>query len=202
MALVGSHLKFRCTMANKTQIKISLIFSVVIVTAIFAVFIYNVDFSKAADIDEKELVNSVNQERRSRSLNPLEVNSFLYLAAKNKGQDMIDKDYFEHFAPYGKSPWDFIHETGYQYQMAGENLAIDFESSQNAHEAWMNSSSHRGNILKKDYEEVGIAAVTGEFEGRQTTVIVEMFGKPISRNILAINKVFTKIQNFLLGINY
>lgn len=202
MALVGSHLSIlKCTMANKTKIKLNLIF-LAIFTAILAVFIFNVDYARAASIDEGELVNLVNLERKSRGLNLLEVNPLLYLAAKDKGQDMLSKDYFEHYAPYGKSPWDFIHETGYQYQMAGENLAIDFNTSKNAHEAWMNSSSHRDNILKKDYEEVGIATATGDFEGRQTTVIVEMFGKPVSKNILAIDKVFTKIQTFLLGINF
>ena len=44
----------------------------------------------------------------------------------------------------------------------------------------MNSTSHRENLLKKDYTDVGFAVVNGTLNGEQTTLVVQMFAKPLS----------------------
>ena len=44
--------------------------------------------------------------------------------------------------------------------------------------AWMNSPTHRDNVLRKDFTEVGFAVVDGTLGGEQTTLVVQMFGKP------------------------
>jgi len=92
---------------------------------------------------------------------------------------MFAKNYWAHFAPDGKTPWDFILNSGYQYEYAGENLAKNFLFSDDVVSAWMNSQIHRDNILKREYSEVGYAVVNGMFNGEQTTLVVQMFGKPI-----------------------
>ena len=43
----------------------------------------------------------------------------------------------------------------------------------------MNSPSHRENILRKDYSEVGFATANGLLNGEETTIVVQMFGKPL-----------------------
>src|SRR4030042_3617362 len=91
---------------------------------------------------------------------------------------MFKNGYFEHFSPTGHSPWNFISEAGYDYQYAGENLAIDFAKLEDTHTAWMNSPKHRENILNSDFTEIGIATVTKKFKGRLATISVEMFGTP------------------------
>ncbi len=89
---------------------------------------------------------------------------------------MFTQDYWAHFSPKGKTPWDFIISSGYEYKLAGENLARDFDDSSSVVEAWMNSSSHKDNILKNDYEDIGFAIVNGKLNGEETTLVVQMFG--------------------------
>jgi len=48
---------------------------------------------------------------------------------------MLQNNYFDHYSPSGKSPWDFIDSTGYYFQYAGENLAMNFFDSREALEA-------------------------------------------------------------------
>ncbi|MBN2016172.1 hypothetical protein JW766_05050 [Candidatus Dojkabacteria bacterium] len=130
----------------------------------------------AADINIQELVDLANSERQARGVQLLSVDSRLVEAAKAKGEDMLAKDYWSHYGPNGESPWDFILSSGYEYMYAGENLAKDFSSTAPIHSAWMASQSHRSNILNVNFKNVGIAAVTGEFQGEETTIVVQMFG--------------------------
>jgi hypothetical protein len=69
---------------------------------------------------------------------------------------------------------------GYKYRYAGENLARDFSSASSAVDAWMNSPSHRDNILNGNYKDVGIGVVEGNLGGADTTIIVQFFGTPLN----------------------
>ena len=103
----------------------------------------------ATDITTSKLFTLTNEERTKLGLPALQMNTQLTTAAENKATDMFKKDYWAHFAPDGGSPWDFIKQSGYQYEFAGENLAKNFLYSQNVVDAWMNSPTHRENIVKK-----------------------------------------------------
>ncbi len=137
----------------------------------------------ATDITVDKLYELTNGERQKNSLPPLQYNTLLEEAAKKKAQDMFAKNYWSHFAPDGASPWDFINGSGYRYEYAGENLAKNFLFSQGVVDAWMNSPTHRENILKKNYTEVGYAIVNGVMNGEETTLVVQMFGTPLSSSI-------------------
>jgi len=93
---------------------------------------------------------------------------------------MLAKGYWAHFAPDGTSPWSFFLSFGYKYKYAGENLARDFPDASSAVTAWMNSPSHRENILNPNYEDIGIGVVEGSLAGADTTIIVQFFGTPLS----------------------
>lgn len=134
----------------------------------------------ATDISVDKLYQLTNQEREKNSLPDLTYNDKLSTAAYNKAQDMFAKNYWAHFGPDGRTPWDFILNSGYRYEYAGENLAKNFLFSDGVVSAWMNSQSHRENILKPNYTEVGFAIVNGTLNGEQTTLVVQMFGKPNS----------------------
>lgn len=132
-----------------------------------------------ADMTATEVINLLNSERKELGLNPLQINSKLNEAAILKAKDMMAKDYFSHTSPSGVSPWEWIRRAGYQYTVAGENLAIGFLDSTEVHQAWNDSSSHRQNLLDKRFEEVGVAVLTGDFAGNETTIVVELFGTPL-----------------------
>lgn len=130
----------------------------------------------AADINVNRLVELANAERVARGLNTLTVDSRLITAAQNKGADMFAKQYWSHYGPNGETPWQFIKAAGYNYIYAGENLAKDFTSTDPIHTAWMNSPSHRDNIINVNYKDIGIAAISGIFDGKETIIVVQMFG--------------------------
>ncbi len=135
----------------------------------------------ATDITISKLFSFTNEERTHLGLPPLTQNEMLQKAAEQKAADMFQKDYWSHFAPDGGSPWDFIKQSGYQYEYAGENLAKNFLYSKNVVDAWMNSPTHRENIVKKEYSEVGYAVKNGMLGGEETTLVVQMFGTPLQK---------------------
>ena len=151
----------------------SLILISVKILAIVAILIAPAPAQLASGVDAGLLVSLTNQERTSRDLSSLNVNQALVAAARAKAQYMLDRDIFEH-----GDPWTFIRNSGYDYLYAGENIAMDFQTSEAVHKAWMASASHRANILKNQYQDIGIAAVAGDFKGRQTIMVVQMFGSP------------------------
>lgn len=125
------------------------------------------------------LVVLANNNRVQNKLNSLEQNYLLQMAAQKKANDMAAKGYFAHTSPDGKSPWFWFKEVGYDFQYAGENLAVNFVDSQDVDTAWMNSPGHRANILNGKFTEIGIATAKGYYNGRETIFVVQMFGKPL-----------------------
>lgn len=130
----------------------------------------------AANISPDEVVRLTNEKRTQAGLSALSLNSTLSQAAQAKGADMLNKGYWAHVAPDGTQPWAFFTNFGYKYRYAGENLARDFSSAGSAVEAWMNSASHRENLLSSKYKEIGIGVVEGNLAGVDTTIIVQFFG--------------------------
>jgi hypothetical protein len=134
----------------------------------------------ASSITAEELVNLTNNQRTAAGLAPLNLNQTLVQAAALKGGDMLAKNYWAHNSPTGATPWSFIKQAGYSYIYAGENLARDFMDTGSVVSAWMNSATHRENILSSRYQEIGIAVVHGNFQGQDTTLVVQMFGTSLS----------------------
>ncbi|MEK7635044.1 MAG: CAP domain-containing protein [Patescibacteria group bacterium] len=125
------------------------------------------------------LVNLTNQNRVAANLSELTVNPVLEKAAQMKADDMAIKGYFAHNTPEGLTPWYWFGQAGYEYKYAGENLAVNFENSEDVETAWMNSRGHFLNIVNPKYTEIGIATSTGIYKGRQAVFVVQMFGTPL-----------------------
>ena len=116
-----------------------------------------------ASVIDSVLVDLTNTDRAAYNLGGLTVNQKLVEAAQAKANDMATKSYFAHTSPEGIDSWHWFKQTGYDFQNSGENLAVDFSDSADVERAWMNSPSHRDNILNGKYTEVGIATATGIF---------------------------------------
>lgn len=132
----------------------------------------------ASDITVSEVLNETNVERQKDGKASLQLNTQLSQAALTKAQDMLAQGYWAHNTPEGKEPWTFIDATGYRYQVAGENLARNFSHTDDMVTAWLNSPTHRANLLSDRYSETGIAVIQGEMDGVPTTLVVQMFGTP------------------------
>lgn len=121
-----------------------------------------------------------NTERTARGLGALAVNGVLNQAAQAKANDMAANNYWSHNSPSGATPWTFIQNAGYSYLSAGENLAYGFSTSAETIVGWMNSPSHRDNILNAGFKEVGFGIANAEnyqSNGPQT-IVVAMYASP------------------------
>ncbi len=136
------------------------------------------------------LADLTNQDRLASNVSKLTWNTNLEKAAKLKAEDMLKNGYFAHTSPSGITPWHWLKEANYNFIYAGENLAVDFTESANVQKAWLNSPKHRENIMNSNFTEIGIATVDGYFEGKNTTFVVEFFGKP---SFISETKVVEKI---------
>lgn len=109
--------------------------------------------------EEQQMLNLVNQERTSRGLKPLFLDSRVTSVARAYSQQMVTNNFFSHTSAVdGSSPFDRIKRVGITYKYAGENLAYN-SSVSTAHTALMNSTSHRQNILNPSFTHVGIGIV-------------------------------------------
>lgn len=132
-----------------------------------------------AELTTAKILELTNESRAAALLPALTLDSALTRAAEAKAADMLERGYFEHTNPGGKKFWQWIREAGYDYTTAGENLAMDFTTAESAHTALMASPSHRANVLKETYAEIGLAVAHGSFQGTGTIMLVEMFGTPL-----------------------
>ena len=132
----------------------------------------------AQDINVGALLSLTNQQRTNSGLPALNLNGQLSSAAAGKCGKMLADNFWSHYAPDGTTPWFFIGQSGYKYETAGENLAKDFNDSNSVVNAWMASPTHAANILNGKYQDVGFATCNGTLTGSETTVVVQMFGKP------------------------
>jgi hypothetical protein len=133
-------------------------------------------YAIASSITPDRVIDMVNQARIGAGLGALVENEKLNQAAQRKAEDMIKNDYFAHNSPSGKTPWSWIDKSDYDYKYAGENLAMNFTNAEDEQIAWMNSPTHKKNILSLNYKDIGVAVTEGKINGQSTIVVVQMFG--------------------------
>lgn len=122
-------------------------------------------------VEEKEVLDLINEERKEYGLCELQAYSELQRVAKIKAEDIVSNNYFSHTSPTYGTPFDLLKQEGVMYKVAGENLAGN-ETGPKAVNAWMNSQAHKSNILDSDYEYTGICVVESPIYGR---VYVQLF---------------------------
>jgi len=125
------------------------------------------------------LIIVTNRDREAQGAPQLFAGTLLSVAAQEKADDMAFNSYFEHVSPSGKTPWYWFTSVGYYYTRAAENLAMNFDTPGNLEAAWMASPTHRVNIIRNSYTQIGIGIAHGTYLGKPATYIVEFFAKPI-----------------------
>lgn len=138
-------------------------------------------------LNPADIISQTNETRKRLNKNELNINQNLMSGAQSKAEDMAKRHYFAHFGPDGQTPWEFFETAGYDYEIAGENLAITNESEQKVIDGWMNSSTHRDNLLNNKYTDFGIGiAYYGDYQShKNTTVVVAFYGKAKLPNTVA-----------------
>ena len=110
---------------------------------------------------EKQAAELVNQMRSQNGLSPLTIDTNLSIKARIKSSDMKTNNYFSHTSPTYGSPFQMMQRLGIAYKSAGENIAKGYTTAEAVVNAWMNSASHRANILSTNYTSIGIGYVDG-----------------------------------------
>ena len=123
--------------------------------------------------DEIDAFELVNEYRMKNGLPKLKFSRELQEVAKIKAQDLVESEYFSHDSlTYGKT-FNIMKDKGIHYEVAGENLAGNI-SSQRAVEAWINSTTHRENMLDDYYNYTAMCVVDSPIYGK---VFVQLFMK-------------------------
>lgn len=111
----------------------------------------------------------VNRVREHYNLGPLAFSPNLRHSATGHSIDMVDRDYFAHNGPRGRSLGDRIGRAGYlaragRYRI-GENIGggvgARFGSPVAVFRAWMHSPPHRANILSPRFHDAGVGVARG-----------------------------------------
>lgn len=116
----------------------------------------------------------VNAERVKVGLQPLVRDARLDASAKAKCDDMVARDYLGHADPDGNMAWHYFTENGYSYSNAGENLANRHVTSSKTVYDWMNSPTHKDNIVSSTFRDTGVAVC-----GYASFTTVQHFAKPL-----------------------
>jgi uncharacterized protein YkwD len=131
------------------------------------------DFGEDRRVDlERQMWALVNQDRLDPATDaetggraqPLRWNESLAAVARAHSRNMLERRFFDHVEPDGRTPSMRINEAGIPWQASGENIAI-YGSILGAESAFMNEPrfqhNHRSNILSANYTDVGIGIVQG-----------------------------------------
>lgn len=136
---------------------------------------------------EWAMLELVNAERAAEGLDALQMEQQLNTAAEDHSDWMLDVDTFSHTGIDNSSAGDRIQIAGFDLSGSwawGENIAYStfnddgsyLDEVEYLHEALMNSSGHRANILSDDFVYAGIGIEIGEYNGYDVVMITQNFG--------------------------
>jgi hypothetical protein len=151
--------------------------------------------ASASALSSSDIVREINKERSARGLGALRLDSSLSTSADRRSQVLVNLGDLIHVSSVPGTSWPELVEAGYINTYAGENLALGLETADDLVREWMNSSSHRANLLSPDYTDIGIGITSGAYRSasspvsyvvaffsseRTTTPSVQSFSPPIS----------------------
>ena len=130
---------------------------------------------------EKRTVDLHNQARAQHGLAPFCVHPNLVAAARFHSQEMLDKGYAAHESYDGETVGERLVRFGYDWVFHGENIAwglgpSTYRSPEHVFEFWLNSPSHRPNILSSDLQEIGVGTAYGKHKGYEAATYTVDFG--------------------------
>jgi uncharacterized protein YkwD len=122
----------------------------------------------------QQVVDATNAQREQQGLSPLVPDEQLSTVAQAHAQDMVNRDYFDHVTPEGKTLRNRLSEQGLALNWVGENIQRNTEPAertvQSAIDWFMTSPPHRANILHPQFSHIGVGVV--EESGWFTFVLV------------------------------
>lgn len=121
---------------------------------------------------QEEVVRLTNVERSKVGVAPLTSDWKISRVARYKANDMRDNNYFSHYSPTYGDPFVMMQDFGISFNKAAENIAARQSTPSAVVQSWMNSDSHRENMLSPAYKKLGVGYSSGGYLG---TYWVQMF---------------------------
>ena len=118
------------------------------------------DLKKFLHVFADEVLRLINIEREKLDLTPLETTANYKEIADIRAYET--SSYFAHKRPNSSSCSTIYAENNLYYYLAGENIAYGFKTPEALVKAWMNSSSHKANILNKNFSYAGVGYYRGD----------------------------------------
>lgn len=106
----------------------------------------------------RAILKKTNEIRARHGCPRLKLRPKLNKAAQRHARDMSRKNYFSHTSKDGTSWITRITRTGWD-DPGGENIARGFYGASSVMSAWMNSPSHRRNIVNCKFRNLGVGFV-------------------------------------------
>lgn len=122
-------------------------------------------------VEEEEFINKINELRVKNNLPELKIDDNVQNVARLKAQDLAENNYFSHTSAKYGTPFEMLSTSGVNYKTASENIAGN-STIEGAINSWMNSDSHKNNILSTDFNYTGIAVVHSNTYGK---ILVQLF---------------------------
>jgi hypothetical protein len=114
-------------------------------------------------VSEQYLFSAANAERTQRGLRPLRWDGALYRAADGHAHEMAERASISHQYPGEPELAARGRQAGAHFGLISENVA-EAPSAVRIHDAWMNSTGHRENLLDPRVDSVGIRVISREGE--------------------------------------
>jgi uncharacterized protein YkwD len=142
--------------------------------AVFVTILFLAGTAEAASTaptrTESSLLTAMNEARRANGLLPLRADGRLERAARGHSAEMLRTGTFFHGSFSAR-----IRGAGVRAPRVGENLAWGVGALSLARaivNKWLNSPSHRANLLRPGYRIVGVGALRGTYSGHRGALVV------------------------------
>lgn len=104
----------------------------------------------------QRVLDLTNRFRATNGLAPLNLNIELDASALGHSQDMALQDYFDHNGLNGSTMTSRMNQVGYTSSAYGENIAAGYDTPEEVVQGWIDSASHRANLLNPSFTDIGI----------------------------------------------
>jgi len=133
----------------------------------------------AETIDPIDFVSEINKVRAKNGAKPLRLNATLMKAAKMRADVIMKYQNFSHQDPHeGIELLTVLPMLHYRYAYASENIGMGGVSAPDFVNGFMNSTSHRNNLLDPRLTDTGAAIVDGPYYQYYVNVAVQLFAIP------------------------
>jgi len=129
---------------------------------------------------EADLLVALNEERAARNLTAVRLTPELVELARRHSADQAARNELSHYSATGRSYQQRLQDAGILSVANGENVGrSETFLTGPIHQSFMDSPTHRDNILNPAYDAVGIGVVRGERSGRDVYFVTVDFIKRV-----------------------